>query len=50
MRLPDRGEKLQKQIAELYAELDMVQNQGKAANEVIDLDDISGKFERVVNV
>nr|GMD62646.1 protein CHROMATIN REMODELING 24 isoform X2 [Ipomoea batatas] len=49
MRLPDRGEKLQKQIAELYAELDLVRNQGKA-NEVIDLDDISGKFERVVNV
>ncbi|VFR02291.1 unnamed protein product [Cuscuta campestris] len=49
MILPDKGEKLRKQIAELHSELYLIQNGGKG-NEVIDLDNISGKFQRVINL
>lgn len=45
-RLPDRGEKIIKQIAELKVELRAMTKE----NQSIDVDDISGKLERVLNV
>ncbi|KAL5538257.1 hypothetical protein UlMin_045465 [Ulmus minor] len=50
LRLPDKGEKLQKQIVELNSELYRVQIEKGKENEVIDLDSISGKFQRLMNV
>ncbi|CAH9085282.1 unnamed protein product [Cuscuta epithymum] len=50
VKLPDKGEKLRKQIAELHSELYQIQNEGEEYKEVIDLDDLSGKFKRVINV
>ncbi|CAH9091888.1 unnamed protein product [Cuscuta europaea] len=50
VKLPDKGEKLRKQIAELHSELYQIQNEGEECEEVIDLDDLSGKFKRVINV
>ncbi|KAB2597160.1 DNA excision repair protein ERCC-6-like [Pyrus ussuriensis x Pyrus communis] len=49
-RLPDKGEKIQKQIGELNAELYRLGTGEVEGNErnVIDLDDITGEFQRVV--
>ncbi|OIT37119.1 PREDICTED: protein CHROMATIN REMODELING 24 isoform X1 [Nicotiana attenuata] len=49
-KLPDRGERIQKQIAELNKELKNIRMEKENRDEVIDLDDISGRFHRVVNV
>ncbi|KAL5755404.1 hypothetical protein ACOSP7_023624 [Xanthoceras sorbifolium] len=49
-RLPDKGAKLQKQIAELNLELNKMRMETQSKREVIDLDDITGEFERVLNV
>ncbi|KAK1587650.1 hypothetical protein Q3G72_015382 [Acer saccharum] len=50
-RLPDKGAKLQKQIANLNLELNMIRMEKQSKQpEVIDLDDITGEFERVLNV
>lgn len=46
-RLPDRGEKLQQRLAELNSELSKLKMEER---EVIDLDDITGEFQRVLNV
>ncbi|KAK2998788.1 hypothetical protein RJ639_022823, partial [Escallonia herrerae] len=48
--LPDKGERIQKQIAELNQELSKIQMIQKSENEVIDLDDVAGKLQRVLNV
>ncbi|KAF9609750.1 hypothetical protein IFM89_018198 [Coptis chinensis] len=44
-KLPDRGEKLERQIAGLNMELQSISTDSEA--EVIDLDDISGKLQKV---
>ncbi|KAF3969894.1 hypothetical protein CMV_006353 [Castanea mollissima] len=49
-RLPDKGEKLQKQIAQLNSELYKMRKEERTDNEVIDLDDLSGEIQRVLNV
>ena len=49
-RLPDRGEKIQIQIAELNAELDRIKIESESEKEVIDLDSFSGDFNRALNV
>lgn len=49
-RLPDKGEKLQKQIADLNSELFKIRAAEETQNEVIDLDDLSGELQRVLNV
>ncbi|XP_028770191.1 protein CHROMATIN REMODELING 24 isoform X2 [Neltuma alba] len=46
-RLPDKGEKLQQRLAELNSELSKLKIEER---NVIDLDDISEEFQRVVNV
>lgn len=46
-RLPDKGSKLHQRLAELNSELNKLNMENR---EVIDLDDISGKFERILNV
>ncbi|XP_058089830.1 SNF2 domain-containing protein ENL1 isoform X2 [Magnolia sinica] len=46
-KLPDKGEKIQRQIVELNLELDKISKSQSRAEEVIDLDDISGRFERL---
>ncbi|KAK2993462.1 hypothetical protein RJ640_005156 [Escallonia rubra] len=48
--LPDKGERIQKQIAELNRELSKIQMIQKSEIEVIDLDDVAGKLQRVLNV
>lgn len=48
-RLPDKGAKIQKQIAELNSELNKIQME-KTEKEVVDLDDVTGKLKRVLNV
>ncbi|XP_062149491.1 protein CHROMATIN REMODELING 24 isoform X2 [Alnus glutinosa] len=49
-RLPDKGEKLVKQIAELKSELYKIRKAERAENQVIDLDSLSGDLQRVLNV
>ncbi|XP_050259365.1 uncharacterized protein LOC126704402 isoform X4 [Quercus robur] len=49
-RLPDKGEKLQKQIVQLNSELNKMRNEERTENQVIDLDDLSGEIQRVLNV
>lgn len=49
-RLPDKGEKLRKQIAELNSELFKIREAERTENKVIDLDDLSGEFQAVLNV
>ncbi|XP_027342704.1 protein CHROMATIN REMODELING 24 [Abrus precatorius] len=46
-KLPDKGEKLQKQIAELNLELAKLKSEEK---DVVDLDDFTSDFQRVLNV
>ncbi|KAI4345067.1 hypothetical protein L6164_012234 [Bauhinia variegata] len=46
-RLPDSGEKIQKRIAELNSELDKLKMTERT---VVDLDDVTGEFQRVLNV
>ncbi|KAK3036188.1 hypothetical protein RJ639_030258 [Escallonia herrerae] len=48
--LPDKGERIQQQIAELNRELSKIQMIQKSENEVIDLDDVAGELQRVLNV
>jgi len=49
-RLPDKGEKLQKQIVQLNSELNKMRKEERTENQVIDLDDLSGEIQRVLNV
>jgi hypothetical protein len=49
-RLPDKGEKLEKQIAELKSELYKIRKAERTENQVIDLDSLSGDLQRVLNV
>lgn len=46
-RLPDKGEKLQKRMEELNLELAKLRMEQR---NVIDLDDITSDFQRVLNV
>lgn len=45
-RLPDKGAKLQNQIAELNSELNKIKMEKRTEREVIDLDDVTGKLRR----
>ncbi|CAL5368894.1 unnamed protein product [Camellia sinensis] len=49
-KLPDKGVNIQKQIAELKSELDMIRMEKRREKEVIHLDDIAGELQRVLNV
>ncbi|KAK9292143.1 hypothetical protein L1049_020102 [Liquidambar formosana] len=49
-KLPDKGERIWKQIAELNSELDKIRMAKRTEKEVIDLDDITGELQRVLNV
>lgn len=49
-KLPDKGERIQKQIAELNSELDKMRMTKRIETEVIDLDDVTGKLENVLNL
>lgn len=49
-RLPDKGEKIQKQIIELNLELEKLREGEAAERGVIDLDEISGDFQKRLNV
>ena len=49
-RLPDKGEKLQKQIAQLNSELYEIRKAERTESTVIDLDDLTGELQRVLNV
>lgn len=46
-RLPDKGEKLQKRMEELNLELAKLRMEQR---NIIDLDDITSDFQRVLNV
>lgn len=46
-RLPDGGEKLQQRLAELNSELTKLK---MAEGTEVDLDNITGEFQRVLNV
>ena len=49
-RLPDKGEKIEKQIAELKSELDEIRKVKSTEKQVIDLDDLTGDLQRILNV
>ncbi|KAJ4715246.1 Chromatin remodeling 24 [Melia azedarach] len=49
-RLPDKGAKIQKQIAELNSELNKIRMEKTTEQEVVDLNDVTGKLKRVLNV
>ncbi|XP_060217469.1 protein CHROMATIN REMODELING 24 isoform X1 [Lycium barbarum] len=49
-KLPDKGLRIQRQIAELHKELEILRTEKENKEEIIDLDDISGQFHRAVNV
>ncbi|KAK4772718.1 hypothetical protein SAY86_014493 [Trapa natans] len=49
-RLPDKGEKIQKQIVELNLELNNLIEGEPAGREVIDLDEFSSGFQKQLNV
>lgn len=40
--LPDKGDKIRKQIAELHSELENISSEAKSKNGIINLDEISG--------
>lgn len=46
-QLPDKGERIRRQIDELNLELNKIQNSHRMDAEVIDLDDISGRLEKL---
>ncbi|PIA47560.1 hypothetical protein AQUCO_01400302v1 [Aquilegia coerulea] len=46
-KLPDKGERIMRQIADLNSELEMISVAKHSEPEIIDLDDISQKFDRV---
>ncbi|KAF5208145.1 Chromatin remodeling [Thalictrum thalictroides] len=46
-KLPDKGERIMRQIADLNSELDMINVAKHGETEIIDLDDISQKLQRV---
>lgn len=49
-RLPDQGAKLHRQILELNSELQKMRMEQGTEKKVIDLDDLTGDFRRVMNV
>ncbi|GLT25101.1 hypothetical protein SLA2020_002530 [Shorea laevis] len=49
-KLPDKGAKLEKQMAELNAELQKIRMEERREKEVINLDDITGELRRRLNV
>lgn len=49
-KLPDKGQRIQRQIAELHKELEIIGMEKGNKDEIIDLDDISEQFHRAVNV
>ncbi|XP_055817953.1 protein CHROMATIN REMODELING 24 isoform X2 [Solanum dulcamara] len=49
-KLSDKGQNLQRQLAELHKELEIIEMEKENKDEIIDLDDISGQFHRTVNV
>ncbi|XP_030511508.1 protein CHROMATIN REMODELING 24 isoform X2 [Rhodamnia argentea] len=49
-RLPDKGARIEKQLAELNLELEKTRKAERTEKEVIDLDDISGDFQKFLNV
>ncbi|XP_024028985.1 protein CHROMATIN REMODELING 24 [Morus notabilis] len=49
-RLPDNGQKIQIQIAELSAELHRIKMKKENKKEVIDLDSLTSEFNKVLNV
>ncbi|PON78685.1 Protein CHROMATIN REMODELING [Trema orientale] len=49
-RLPDKGEKIQMHIVELNAELERIKMAKENEKKVIDLDDLTGEFQKVLNV
>ncbi|KAL5993085.1 Phosphoinositide phosphatase sac1 [Asimina triloba] len=49
-KLSDQGKKLQKHMVELKFELDKICKSPKEVKEIIDVDDISGKFDRLRTV
>lgn len=48
-RLPDKGAKIEKQIAELNEELHKMK-MAKEAKDEVGVDDITGELQRVLNV
>ena len=40
--LPDKGDKIRKQIAQLHSELENISSEARNKNNIIDLDEISG--------
>ncbi|CAK9167906.1 unnamed protein product [Ilex paraguariensis] len=49
-KLPDKGERIQKQIAELNLQLEQIRTAKRTEKEIVHLDDISGDLQRVLNV
>ncbi|PHU30316.1 Protein CHROMATIN REMODELING 24 [Capsicum chinense] len=50
-KLPDKGQRIQTQIAELHKDLEIIGMEKENKDEIIDLDDdLSGQFHRSVNV
>ncbi|KAA8531251.1 hypothetical protein F0562_005960 [Nyssa sinensis] len=49
-RLPDKGERIQKQIASLNLELDKIRMAKTTEKEVIHLDDVVGELQRALNI
>lgn len=47
-RLPDNGQKIQMQIAELSAELHRIKMKKENKTEVIELDSLTGEFNKVL--
>ncbi|XP_065875193.1 protein CHROMATIN REMODELING 24 isoform X2 [Euphorbia lathyris] len=49
-RLPDKGAKLQRQVLELNLEVEKMKMEKTREKQVIDLDDLTGELQRVLNV
>lgn len=49
-RLPDKGSRIERQLAELNLDLEKIRKAERTEKEVIDLDDISGDFQKFLNV
>ncbi|XP_056168779.1 protein CHROMATIN REMODELING 24 isoform X1 [Syzygium oleosum] len=49
-RLPDKGAKIERQLAELNLDLEKIRKAERTEKEVINLDDISGDFQKFLNV
>lgn len=49
-RLSDKGAKIERQLAELNLELEKIRKAERTEKEVINLDDISGDFQKFLNV